>query len=181
MQQRHIDRSLYFKEQILTTKKHVIPFIDNHMDVNSKIRVLEIGCGECGNLPPFLEMGCKVVGVDISERQIDKAREYLAEFVEDGQLTLFVDDIYNMNGTTGKDIGTFDLIIMRDVIEHIHDQNKFLGHLSSFLKNTSKVFFGFPPWYMPFGGHQQVIKHKIGSKLPYIHLLPNFLYTGLHL
>ena len=32
---------------------------------------------------------------------------------------------------------------------------------------------------MPFGGHQQVVKHKIGSKLPYIHLLPNLLYVGI--
>lgn len=179
MQQRHIDRTLYFKEQILTTEKHVIPFIENHLKVDKQIRVLEIGCGECGNLPPFLDMGCEVVGVDISEPQIEKAKTYLSEFVESGQLTLYVEDIYNMNGPTGIDIGSFDLIIMRDVIEHIHNQDKFLGHLRYFLAEQGKVFFGFPPWYMPFGGHQQVVKHKLGSKLPYIHLLPNFLYVGI--
>lgn len=179
MQQRHIDRTLYFKEQIQTTQKYVIPFIENHKTINSNTRILEIGCGECGNLPPFLEQGCEVVGVDISAPQIEKAKDYLAEYVESKQLTLYTEDIYNMNGPSGFDIGQFDLIIMRDVIEHIHDQDKFLGHLKYFLRDSGKVFFGFPPWYMPFGGHQQIIRHKIGSKLPYIHLLPNFLYVGI--
>lgn len=29
---------------------------------------------------------------------------------------------------------------------------------------------------MPFGGHQQICKNKIVSHLPFIHLLPSFLY-----
>jgi hypothetical protein len=32
---------------------------------------------------------------------------------------------------------------------------------------------------MPFGGHQQICKHKILSRAPYIHLLPRFLYKKL--
>ncbi|KAK3605043.1 hypothetical protein CHS0354_000709 [Potamilus streckersoni] len=39
-----------------------------------------------------------------------------------------------------------------------------------------KVFFGFPPWRMPFGGHQQVCKSPLLCKLPYFHLLPKPLY-----
>jgi len=31
---------------------------------------------------------------------------------------------------------------------------------------------------MPFGGHQQICKSKI-SRLPYIHLLPGFLYKAI--
>jgi hypothetical protein len=38
------------------------------------------------------------------------------------------------------------------------------------------VFFAFPPWYMPFGGHQQICRSKWLSKLPYYHLLPMRLY-----
>jgi SAM-dependent methyltransferase len=67
---------------------------------------------------------------------------------------------------------------MRDVIEHIHNQDKFLQHLKNFLKPNGIVFFGFPPWRMPFGGHQQICKSKILSKMPYYHLFPRFLYRA---
>jgi len=32
---------------------------------------------------------------------------------------------------------------------------------------------------MPFGGHQQICKHKIASKLPFYHLLPKPIYKGV--
>jgi len=64
-------------------------------------------------------------------------------------------------------------------LEHIHDQNKFMGFVKKFLNPTGKIFFGFPPWYNPFGGHQQICESKILSKFPYFHLLPKFLYKGI--
>ena len=67
MQKRHSDRLLYFNEQIYTTRKYVIPFIEKHHDVTGDMSVLEIGCGEGGNLQPFLDLGCKVTGIDICE------------------------------------------------------------------------------------------------------------------
>lgn len=32
---------------------------------------------------------------------------------------------------------------------------------------------------MPFGGHQQICKNKVVSRLPFIHLLPNFIYKRI--
>jgi len=174
---RYRDRSIYFKEQGLTTSKFVIPFINDYLTIDASTRVLEIGCAEGGNLTPFLEMGCECVGIDLNEHQIKNSIDYLAEFED--KYTAIAKDIYLINnGGDSPDIGQFDLIIMRDVIEHIHDQGKFMGHLKKFLKPNGKVFFGFPPWYMPFGGHQQTTGNKT-SKMPYIHLLPNFLYFGM--
>ncbi len=51
--------------------------------------------------------------------------------------------------------------------------------MQAFLNPGGVIFFGFPPWQMPFGGHQQVMRSKILSKIPYIHLLPSFLYKLL--
>jgi hypothetical protein len=62
------------------------------------------------------------------------------------------------------------------VIEHIPDQARFMPQLERFLKPGGKVFFAFPPWQMPYGGHQQVLPQKWASKLPYYHLLPGKLY-----
>ena len=48
-----------------------------------------------------------------------------------------------------------------------------------FMKPDGLYFIGFPPWYNPFGGHQQLLKHKLFSKLPYFHIIPRPLYKGL--
>jgi SAM-dependent methyltransferase len=175
MQERHRDRKIYFEEQGITTKKYVIPYIEEILPITKDIRILEIGCGEGGNLIPFIEKGCEVAGVDISKSQIENAKKFINEKFPNSQVTLLSINIYDLSP---ENIGNFDLILMRDVIEHIHNQDKFLQHLKNFLKPNGIVFFGFPPWRMPFGGHQQICKSKILSKMPYYHLFPRFLYRA---
>lgn len=173
MQERHSNKQLYFKEQIYTTEKHVIPFLKETITIDSRIRVLEIGCGEGGNLKPFLDKGCKVTGIDLSSSKIDNAKKFLAEDPNFSHATFIVKDIYHAEDEIEN---KFDLIIMRDVIEHIHNQDKFMGFVKRFLKSDGKFFLAFPPWHNPFGGHQQVANSKILSKLPYFHLLPKRIY-----
>ena len=176
MQQRHKDRKQYFDEQVYTTEKYVIPFVNEFMPITKEMSILEIGCGEGGNMKPFLDMGCKVVGIDLNKGQIENAKVYFADHPNANNLQLILRDIYKMKP---NELGEFDLIIMRDVIEHIPNQEKFMGYVKQFLKPTGKFFLGFPPWYMPFGGHQQIMNHKYFSKLPYYHLLPMPLYKGV--
>jgi 2-polyprenyl-3-methyl-5-hydroxy-6-metoxy-1,4-benzoquinol methylase len=176
MQERHINRERYFKEQSYTTKKYVIPYISEVKTVTSETSVLEIGCGEGGNLLPFIEMGCNVVGVDILENKIANGIEYYSDHPQKHHVKLIAQDIYKMKGDNDF---VFDLIIMRDTIEHIPDQDRFLEHVKSFLKPEGIIFFAFPPWRMPFGGHQQICHHKWLSKLPYFHILPEFLYKSI--
>lgn len=175
MQERHSNRLKYFNEQGVTTKKYVIPYIHEVLPVNSSVSVLEIGCGEGGNLPPFLELGCKVTGVDIVQSRIDCAEDFLAQHPQRPNLTLLCDDIYNRSAADGK----YDVIIMRDVIEHIHNQEKFMGFVKQFMTDNAVFFLAFPPWYNPFGGHQQICKSKFLSKLPFFHILPAIIYKGI--
>jgi len=172
MQERHTNLQRYFDEQAITTRKFVLPYIGLLKPVTSGLRVLEIGCGTGGNMVPFLEAGCLVMGVDISETSIDRARHLLG--AREG-LTLIADDIYNRTEADG----VFDVIIMRDVIEHIHNQEKFMGFVKRFMAPGAVFFLAFPPWYNPFGGHQQIAKNRFLSKLPFYHILPSFLYKGL--
>ena len=176
MQQRHVNRKQYFTEQAYTTKVHVIPYIEAHKPITEQSIVLEIGCGEGGNLVPFLDRGCTVYGIDLSDHKIGKARDYFKEIPGSERSHFICEDIYNISDQT---LPKADLIIMRDVIEHIPNQDRFMGFLKKFLKDDGHIFFGFPPWYMPFGGHQQVCKNKWLSKLPYFHLLPTFIYTRI--
>ncbi|MEM1356613.1 MAG: class I SAM-dependent methyltransferase [Bacteroidota bacterium] len=175
MQERHQNRRRYFNEQALTTRKHVLPYIEQSMDVEADMRIFEIGCGEGGNLVPFLERGCECVGVDFNQPKIELGLGFIAEDLPEAKVDLLVQDIYD---SSADRLGQFDLIILRDVIEHIHDQGKFLGMVHRFLRPEGRIFFGFPPWRMPFGGHQQVCRSTL-SKLPWLHLLPRRLYGGI--
>jgi len=173
MQKRHSNKELYFQEQVFTTKEYVIPFIEQHFPLKESTRILEVGCGEGGNLLPFLDRGYHATGVDLSEGKIDLAKKFLSIHFQNELVSLVADDIYHLDpGETGL----FDLVMLRDVIEHIHDQAKFMQFIKCFLKQDGLIFIGFPPWYNPFGGHQQICRHRILNKLPYYHLLPKPVY-----
>jgi SAM-dependent methyltransferase len=173
----HADRKRYFEIQVLNAEKYVIPFIEERFPVKAGMRVLEIGCGEGGVLKAFINKGCEGVGVELDAPRVVDANKFLPEDIAAGRLRFVVKDIYEVD--VQKDFnGLFDIIVLKDVIEHIHDQAKLIGWMKHFLKPGGIVFFGFPPWYMPFGGHQQICHSKL-SKLPYLHLLPRGIYRWI--
>ena len=94
MQKRHADRQLYFNEQSITTQKYVIPFIEKHKPITADSHILEIGCGEGGNIKPFLDLGCQVTGIDINGGQIEIAKEIYSAHTNNKNLTLICEDIY---------------------------------------------------------------------------------------
>ena len=167
MQKRHKNKPQYFDEQALTTLNFVVPFLSDLVKFDSETTVLEIGCAEAGNLKPFLDMGCKCTGIDISCGRIELAKEFYNDHPNRQNLTLVCEDIYKVSPDK-----KYDVIIMRDVIEHIPDQEKFMGFVKSFLKSDGKFFLAFPPWQNPFGGHQQICSNRLLSKLPWFHLFP---------
>jgi 2-polyprenyl-3-methyl-5-hydroxy-6-metoxy-1,4-benzoquinol methylase len=143
-----------------------------------KLHVLEIGCAEAGVLKAFTELGHTCVGIELSDARTKLARQYLHKELESGYIQFLNEDIHDINPTEKFD-RLFDVVILKDVIEHIHDQEKFIQELKKFLTPDGLVFFGFPPWYMPFGGHQQLASNKWLSKIPYYHILPKFLYKSI--
>lgn len=66
MQQRHQDRALYFREQAQTCRRHYLPYLQSFSQITPQTRVLEVGCGEGGNLLPFAQTGCHVTGIDLA-------------------------------------------------------------------------------------------------------------------
>lgn len=164
--------------QVENAREYVIPFIEQSKPLDKSYRVLEIGCGEAGVLKAFIEKGCNAVGVELDEPRLESAKEFLHEEVRNGKVYFISKNIYEVD--IEKELqGCFDIIILKDVIEHIHDQKKLIAWMKDFLNPQGVIFFGFPPWQMPFGGHQQIAKNKVISKMPYIHLLPSFLYRAI--
>lgn len=170
MQERQKDRARYFRELAQTSEKYFIPYLSGFIRPGYGMNVLEIGCGEGGNLLPLARMGCRVTGVDLASGKIDNARAFFAEAGAEG---MFISsDIFQVKELEAA----FDLIICHDVLEHIGDKRRFLADLKKYLRPGGLVFMAFPAWQMPFGGHQQICRSRVLSRLPFFHLLPKSLY-----
>ena len=174
----HLDKDRYFDMQYRVTKEYILPFLNEHVPEKKWNRVLEIGCAEAGVLKAFVEEGAFCTGIELSEYRIANAAKYHEEALLQGRIEFINRDIFDIDPV--HDLGgTYDLIILKDVIEHIPGQCAFMAQLPSFLSEGGFIFFAFPPWQMPYGGHQQICRNKFFSKLPYSHLLPGFLYNAL--
>ncbi|MCX8020028.1 MAG: class I SAM-dependent methyltransferase [Chitinophagaceae bacterium] len=173
----HRDKEKYFEIQYQNTVKHVIPFIHEKFLISKGMRALEIGCGEAGVLKAFLDAGCEGAGVEPDTERLKTAHELMKSYVTENKVFFLSRDIFDVDAE--HDLGgRFDVIILKDVFEHIKDQQGLLKKLKGFLKPGGIVFLGFPPWYMPFGGHQQICRSVL-SRIPYIHLLPKPVYRFL--
>jgi SAM-dependent methyltransferase len=171
----HENKQRYFDHQCRVTADYVIPFIEKSGPLPPNARVLEIGCGEAGVLKAFLERGAKAVGVDRNGARLEKGRELLAGAIEQGRLMLLHRDAHTL-GEEEQFVGSFDLIVLKDVIEHVDDRPSLFALMARLLRPDGRVFLAFPPWQMPFGGHQQNCRSRVLSRLPYFHLLPSVAY-----
>ncbi len=171
------DKPRYFEIQYLNSRDSIIPFLKNHFNPKKGDHVLEIGSSEGGVLKAFTEIGCICTGIELAQYRVDLANGFMKEEVDNGLVKFVNEDIYNIDPE--KLDHKFDLIILKDVIEHIHNQENFMQKVGEFLTDDGIIFFGFPAWRMPYGGHQQCAESKLMAKLPYYHLLPMFAYKGL--
>ncbi len=174
----HRDRPLYFRHQYLNAAESVLPFIEPTLPLGPSTRVLEVGCGEAGVLKAFLDKGCVATGVELDAARLQLACEFLQPEVEAGRVTLIHRNIFDLE-LARRLARQFDLVVLKDVIEHIPDPAARMADLAAFLSPQGYLFFGFPPWQMPFGGHQQKCYHRLLKGLPYFHLLPAPLYRAL--
>jgi len=174
----HKDKARYFEYQYLTARDYIIPFVKDIKPLNEVRTVLEIGCGEAGVLKAFLEIGCRCTGIELSPTRVATATRLHADAVAAGNIAFITRDIYDIDPAVDLDF-KFDLIILKDVIEHIPDQGRFIPRLREFLNPGGVVFFAFPPWQMPLGGHQQVCQSRFLSRCPYIHLFPRGMYKAI--
>lgn len=156
-----------------TSREWFIPYISRYHRIAAGISVLEVGCGEGGNLLPFSTLGCRTTGVDIASCRIVEARSFFAESHAEG--AFIAEDIFKLNDLERL----FDIIICHDVFEHISEKERFLVGLERFMKPDGVMFMAFPAWQMPFGGHQQICRSRLMSHLPFVHLLPSALYKRL--
>ncbi len=172
MNPQHYTADFLFQNAYQLGKTYIIPYIEQVVPLKGK-RVLEIGCGRGGLLQACIEAQAKeVVGLDIDQQALEQAKNFLDGLIQKGKVKLLTMDVYDYSPEE-----PFDVVLLKDVIEHIPQQDKFLKHLRKLVQGY--VWIGFPPWQMPFGGHQQLLSHPFLSRLPYFHLLPKNLYKKI--
>jgi 2-polyprenyl-3-methyl-5-hydroxy-6-metoxy-1,4-benzoquinol methylase len=174
----HSNHQMRFDQQVDNSINYVLPFVEKTLPIKKGMHILEIGCGEGGVLKAFQLKGANCLGVDLNKMRIDLANDFLAEEVNQGNMEFLYKNVYDEDFQK-KYTNYFDLIILKDVIEHLPNQEGFIPFMKKLLKPKGQIFFGFPPWYMPFGGHQQIASQKWTSKMPYYHILPMGLYKSI--
>jgi SAM-dependent methyltransferase len=172
----HGNASIKFQHMFRVTRDYIIPYLETMGVIKPGMEVLEIGCGEGGVLKAFAGYGCNCTGMDLSTSKIENGKVIFAEDEDGSRVHLFSADIYDQS-TMDAFRGKFDLIVLKDTIEHIPDQERVMKQLPVYLKPGGKLFFAFPPWNMPFGGHQQTATTKLGQ-LPWMHLMPRNVYKS---
>ena len=111
-----------FSECSPTRIEAIASFLSFTPPSSQTARVLEIGCSYGGNLFPFAiaNPNAKVVGIDLSEVQINKAKE-LAKQMRVDNIKFIRKDICELNEEDVKEFGEFDYIICHGVYSWVPD------------------------------------------------------------
>jgi SAM-dependent methyltransferase len=111
--------------------KLVLQVFDRAAQFTSVPRILDLGAGEGSVTLPFLELGAKVVAVDISSSQLDALKE--KSKIYGNMLEIRCEDINDMlKGNSEK----FDIIVVNSFLHHIPNYlgliKEAVTHLSSY-------------------------------------------------
>jgi SAM-dependent methyltransferase len=124
--------------------------------------VLDAGCGYGGVLAALAEAYPlrKALGLDLDADMIARGRAAAPAGV-----VLEAGDFFSLSE------GGFDLILMRDVLEHMPNAGEALRKAEALLAPGGLIFASFAPFWSPFGGHQH---NGAGffSRVPWLHVLP---------
>ena len=162
-------KEYYFKYQRTLAECYYIPFFQkNKVELKNK-NILEIGCGNGGFISAFGELSDNCVGFDLKDLKWENTN------VKYYKLDVFDDELIN------KFDSKFDIIILRDVIEHLDNTqtNKLFSQIQKLSNLNTVILITFPPFYSPFGLHQQVLLKSILRFIPYLSSLPKSLIKVL--
>ena len=148
----------------------LIPWLNQLLVLPEHAAVCEIGCAEGGVLAAFADNGASYsLGTDIQEPLLRLVSTPV--WGELGYHITFTqhDVIYDTIPEEWQH--RFDVVLLRDVIEHLDDPGIALKNIARIMKPGGIVLVTFPPYTSAFGGHQQLLGTTLGG-LPFIHLLP---------
>jgi len=162
----------YWRYQYRLGKEYLLPLLKEWGFSAKDTLVIDLGCAEAGILCAFVEEGANGIGLEISHSRLVLARKFAAPRHLQ-KLHFITADIFHP--PLSEKAPKADLLLLRDVFEHLPDKRYALRIFRDLLGESSKLLITFPPFYAPFGGHQQLLQSFLG-KLPYFHIVPAFLW-----
>lgn len=157
----------YWTYQNILAKKYLIPMLEkNGVRLEGK-KVFEIGCGSGGVIEAFAERCGKAVGLDITPFEYSEHAS--------GKVNYITADIFDRS-YDAQYADQYDLILFRDVIEHLPQKKEVFELCDRLLTKDGRIFMTYPPFYSPYGAHQQVFAKTTLGKLPYTQFLPATMY-----
>ncbi|MDH4227079.1 MAG: bifunctional 2-polyprenyl-6-hydroxyphenol methylase/3-demethylubiquinol 3-O-methyltransferase UbiG [Deltaproteobacteria bacterium] len=99
-------------------------------------RILDIGCGGGVLSEEYAKAGAKVTGIDLSPASIDAAKEHAKE----SGLTIDY-RVASIAGILKENTGTFDIVSVTEVVEHVDDLPVFVRDAASALSKGGLFFF----------------------------------------
>jgi SAM-dependent methyltransferase len=169
----------YRRYQVRLATEYLLPVLRQWGVTPRGRNVLEVGCGDGGCAAAFERAGARVTATDLDARLVGIAAEL--NHREGLQMMTAVGDVLDPH-CPGFERGPFDLVLLRDVVEHLEDLPRALDHLQRHLEPGGLLFVVFPPYYSPFGAHQQILPRRRPlpwNKLPWLQLLPEGLFLRL--
>lgn len=118
-------------------------------DLPKDARILEIGCGTGHNLPMLAQFG-EIDAIEIDETSRAKASERLGKPVGTAPLPELV----------GVAPGSYDLVAVLDVIEHVEEDVAALKAIATALKPGGKILITVPAHQWMWSAHDVVNHHK---------------------
>ena len=155
-----------FYEQVNYTKGYLIAYLQKKLKNFDKTKkILEVGCAEGGTVYELRNQGYLCDGIEIEKGRAEIAKKHIKESAK-----IVVGDITKPLEIQDK----YDVVIMRDVIEHIADKEKALSNIANLLNEGGILFLTFPLKFSPYAGHNQNAKNWI-KYVWYITLFPKFI------
>lgn len=133
---------LFYKS--LSVKKARNDYLALCTDISTEARILEIGCGEGDTLVYLHSLGYDAVGIDISARIVEEARENLKAAGFDPNAAM------HMNAETlDFPDDTFDIICGKAILHHLTDLTQMASTLYRILRPGGKCVFLEPLGHNP--------------------------------
>ncbi len=147
----------YHQENICFDYPASLKKIERVFDFNrSKLKILDLGCGDGRLSAELIEKGHEVSGVDVSSEGIEAARlKGINAIKADMEEKLPFPD------------SCFDAVLLLDTLEHLYDQEGIIREVHRVLKDDGKLIISYPNHFdlrnrlnMLFGGGMIHWSHK---------------------